>query len=91
MYVVTGIVAVLAIFAVIALTRPRRNLRGYGRGVDRADRMNGAREIISRDKYRALRREEAKLQRCPKCHRAPDRPCIRNCRGRIDVNTDWTG
>ena len=77
--------------AIYFVASPRRNARRIQAGTDRAERMNDQRDIISIADYRRQQQQLAGQQRCPRCQRAPGRPCVPRCRGRIDVDTSYRG
>lgn len=76
---------------------------GYRRKPHRMNAMRAtmnSRVVISEREYLHQLRIEAKQMRCPHpgyhgrkhaCGRAPGRPCVHGCRGRIDLSTDWHG
>lgn len=57
------------------------------------------REVIGRGEQLASMQEMARSYRCGhfakhgvrSCGRAPGRPCVRGCRGRLDIDIDWKG
>jgi hypothetical protein len=75
------IIVVLGLLFWLIALRPRRE-----RFVER--------EVTDKEQYRAQLQEAAKHERCPKCRRAPGRPCYpsyKKCGGRINPSTSWKG
>lgn len=96
MIVVFLIIAVLITGFIVTMsrqTKPNR-MKAMKAAMD-------SREPVSSAEYLHELRIEAKGVRCPHpgfrgnhgkvCHRAAGRPCVRGCRGRIDISTDWHG
>lgn len=80
------IILVLAVLLVAAFLFPKRE-----KFVER--------EVLTKGEQLANMQEMAKSYRCGEfakpnvrsCQRAPGRPCVRGCRGRLDIDIDWKG